>query len=165
MYVFFRLFNYDMIAIAVSTVVFTTLMMVIYLLFYKSKTFIANTTFPLRLYIFLLIIAIGLGQYALGCLVADLTYACLYNRYCFECLLLVILMLILLSGKSFITKKGILLLIVISLLLNYLLFSKITFFIVAAGLISLFLFLNYISFNHFKYLLLFSLIFFSLFCC
>lgn len=159
-YVFFRLFNYDIIAIVVSTLVFTTLMMVIYLLFYRSKTFIANTTFPLRLYIFLLIIALGLGQYTLGCLVADLSYAALYNRYCFECLLLVILMLILITGKSLITRKSILLLIVMSVLLNYLLFAKITFLIVAGSLITLFLFLNYISFNHFKYLLLFSLIVF-----
>src|SRR5215210_6975254 len=53
MYVFLKLFNYDMIAIAVSTAVFTTVTVVIYLLFYGSKTFIANTTFTLRLYIFL----------------------------------------------------------------------------------------------------------------
>jgi hypothetical protein len=160
MYVFLRVFNYDMIAIAASSVTFTALMVALYLFFYRSQTFIDSTTLPLRLYIFLLITALGLGQYALSCLVGDLTYACLYNRYCFQALLLVNLMLIVLSRKSSITKPGIFLLAAIALLLNYLLFSKITFFIVAASLIGLFLFLNYISFNHFKYLVLFSLIVF-----
>ena len=63
LYIFLKLFDYDLIAVAVSTVVFVTIMMLIYLSFYKSKTFIANTTFPLRLYIFFLIVSIGLGHF------------------------------------------------------------------------------------------------------
>lgn len=159
-YIFLKLFNYDIIAIAVSTAVLITLLMIMYLSFYKSKTFITNSTFPLRLYIFLLLISLGLGQYCFGYVFTELTYACLYNRYGFECLLLLVLILIILNGKSTINKKDIALLIAISLLVNYLLFVKITFFLVAGGLVFLFTIFKYISFNHFKYLLLFFLIVF-----
>jgi hypothetical protein len=135
LYIFLRLFDYDVIAIVVSTIVFTATMVAIYLCFYKSKTFLDNSTSLLRVYIFLLILALGLGQYTLGHLVAALSYACIYNRYCFQGLVVIILILILLSGKKTTTQNGILLTILLSLLLIYLLFSKLTFFIVAAAFI------------------------------
>lgn len=157
LYIFLNFFNYDLIAIAVSSVVLTTFLIILYLSLYKSKRFIINTSFPLRLYIFILLISLGYGQYCFGWAFTYLTYACIYNRYCFEVLLLVVLLLILLNERNMITKKSILLTVVISLLLNYLLFVKITFFIVAAGVLFLFLFLRYISYGHFKYVMLFSL--------
>lgn len=155
-YIFLKFFHYDMYAFAVSSVVMAIFTTSIFLFLYKSEAFIKNSNLILRIYTFLLIIAIGLGQYNFGTPFTLLTYANLYNRYCFEVLLVIILLLIVLKGRNIITVNTMLCLALISVLVNYLLFSKITFFGVAVSIILLFLILNYLSFNIFKYLLLFS---------
>lgn len=160
-YIFLSIFHYNMFAFAVSSVVMATISISIFLFLYKSEVFIKNSNLILRIYTFLLIIAVGLGQYNLGTPFQLLTYANLYNRYCFEALLVIILILIVLKEKNIITVKVVLCLVLIALLVNYLLFSKITFFGVGVLIIIIFSIFNYLSFNLFKYLLLISLVIFS----
>ena len=156
-YLFLRLSHYNMLALAISSVTITAIIITIFLLLYKSRTFLKNSDIFLRLYIFLIIISLGLGQYNFGTPFKLLTYANLYNRYCFESLAIVILMLITLNGKTLIDKKTFIWLVVIGLFMNYLFFSKITYFGVAVLILFIFLMFRYRSINVFKYLLFITL--------
>ncbi len=153
---FLKIFHYDFIAFAVSSIATTTVAFAIFLSVYSSDKFLANTGFPLRVYLFLLLLSLGLGQYHFGEKHTLLTYANLYNRYCFLCLFVLLLQVFLCKDERTIDKKMMTRLVVMALLLNYLLFVKLTYFLVAVGLLTLCFFLSLLAFKLYWRLLLLS---------
>jgi hypothetical protein len=159
-YLFLKMFNYDFIAFAVSSITITTAVFIVFLSFYSSQKFLQNTGLSLRIYLFLLLVSLGLGQYHLGVGHTLLTYANLYNRYCFLCLLILFLQVILLKDEKVVNTKLAIQLIIAGVLINYLLFVKLTYFIVAIGFLTTCLLLSLIPFKiYVRILLAGSLIF------
>ena len=89
------------------------------------------------------------------------TYANLYNRYCFVFLFVLFIQFILLKDVQVIDTKVSIRLLVIALLANYLLFVKLTYFGVAFGLLTMCLFLSVVSVKLYFRLLLISLLIFA----
>lgn len=155
-YLFLKIFHYNFIAFAVSSIAITTAVFLIFISFYASGSFLKNTNFTLRIYLFLLLVSLGLGQYHFGVTHTLVTYANLYNRYCFACLLVLFIQFILFKDEKVNTKLWVRLLIC-SLLINYLLFVKLTYFAVAVGLLTMCLFLSIVSLKIYFRILLVSL--------
>lgn len=135
---FLKLFRFDFVAFAVSSVVLTTVVFCLFLSFYRSRFFLNNTGPFLRIYYFLLLLCLGLGQYHFGVGHTLLTYANLYNRYSFLCLFAFSLQTLSLKDLK---RNGLAMtvqLLIGALLLNYLFFVKLTYFLVAVGLLSLY---------------------------
>ena len=138
-YVFLKLFNYNFIAFNVSSIAITTLVFISFLSLYANPDFIKISNRIVRIYLFFLIVALGLGQYNFGTPHVYVTYANLYNRYCFVSLLLILVLLILLKKDLSSTKRiNFVYSLLIAIVLNYLLFIKLTYFLVASGFIVLF---------------------------
>lgn len=159
-YLFLKLFNYDFIAFAVSSIAITSAVFLLFLSFYTSEIFLKNTSSGLRIYLFLLLVSLGLGQYHFGVGHTLVTYANLYNRYCFLCLFILFVQFVLLKDARAINTKLMFRLLIAALLINYLLFVKLTYFVVAFGLLTMCLFLSIVSFKIYLRLLLISLLVF-----
>jgi len=160
-YQFLKIFHYDFIAFAVSSIATTTVVFLVFLSFYASELFLKNTSLTLRVYLFLLLVSLGLGQYHFGVSHTLVTYANLYNRYCFLCLFVLFIQFILLKDIKVIDAKLVIRLLIAGLLINYLLFVKLTYFGVAFGLLTMCLLLSIVSFRIYSLLLFISLLIFA----
>ena len=161
-YLFLQIFHYNFIAFAVSSLTITTVVFLIFLSFYAYEGFIKNTSIMLRVYLFLILVSLGLGQYHFGIAHTLVTYANLYNRYSFLCLFVLFIQFLLLKNTKVIDTKLVIRLLVAGLLINYLLFVKLTYFAVALGFLTMCLFLSVVSFKIYFRLLLISLLIFAI---
>lgn len=159
-YFFLKIFGFDFIAFAVSSIALTTILFFFFLSFYRSRYFLEHTGPALRIYFFLLLLSLGLGQYHFGVGHTLLTYANLYNRYCFACLFVLSVQGLLLKNVKKIDAAVTVRLVMVGLLLNYLLFVKLTYFVVAIGLLTVYLLASVISFSVYWRLLLIGLFIF-----
>lgn len=159
-YLFLKLFDYNLIGFSVSSITTTSIGLLIFFALYRSKVFTTSTSVYTRSYVFLLIVALGMGQYNFGIPYDLVTYANLYNRYCFVALLALVLLLITLSGKRTVNVVAAVSLIGGAFILNYLLFTKVTYMMVAAGFIGLLLIFRFLSITFLLHLIIYSIVIF-----
>ena len=160
---FLRLFHYDFIAFSVSSIAVATVMLTLFLSFYHFPVFLKNTTPTLRIYFFILLVCLGLGQYHFGEKHTLLTYANLYNRYGFLSLFVFSIQTLLWKDVEKATSRTVTQLSIAVMLLNYLIFIKLTYFIIAFGLLSFCLLIEVVSFSVYWRILLFTLLIFLVF--
>jgi hypothetical protein len=163
-YLFLQLFHYNLFALSASSITLTLIALAIFFSLIYTSPSDDNYGWVLRIYTFLLILSLGLGQYHMGQGFKALTYANLYNRYSFLILLICFLLLNYLSSKSIKPKqlKFNIYAVVIALLLNYLCFVKLTYFLVALAVFTAYMLFSYFEPKKYFITLLYYVIIFGL---